>query len=93
MTVIGNCQHPAANPDDWHPDGGTVEKRTADAKRLCAECPLTSPCLEFILDFEGGNTLNTRHGYWAGTIPEHRANLTDARHAGYERRSAHEPQR
>ena len=41
----------------------------ADAKDVCAACPVRRECLDDALSFE---TSHNRYGYWGGTSPNQR---------------------
>ncbi|MFI6034667.1 WhiB family transcriptional regulator [Streptomyces sp. NPDC051315] len=59
------------DPELFFPVGtsGPALRDTADAKRVCARCPVTAACLDFALD--SGQT----SGVWGGTAEEERAEL------------------
>ncbi|MER5211743.1 WhiB family transcriptional regulator [Streptomyces sp. NPDC002838] len=56
------------DPELFFPVGteGPALRDIAAAKRICARCPVISPCLDFALD--GGPT----SGVWGGTCEEER---------------------
>ncbi|MFI6934880.1 WhiB family transcriptional regulator [Streptomyces sp. NPDC050287] len=56
------------DPELFFPVGttGPALREIAAAKRVCARCPVMSPCLEFALD--NGQT----SGVWGGTCEEER---------------------
>jgi WhiB family redox-sensing transcriptional regulator len=64
-------------PDVMYPGGSGYEAavQTAEAKAVCAHCPVTAQCLELALRLEGDATAAYRGGVWAGTTPIERANL------------------
>ncbi len=47
------------------------EAREAEAKALCAGCPVSRPCLEYRLSFES----QADDGLWSGLGPAERANM------------------
>lgn len=57
------------------PDG---LQQTADAKRICAACPVRAYCRDAALHREGNATAKNRSGIWAGLTPEERANHASA---------------
>jgi len=51
------------DPEMWFPDkGGSIRL----AKRICASCPVTAPCLDYALDH------GMRHGVWGGLTERER---------------------
>lgn len=72
----------ADDPDLWHPIGttGPALLQTAQAKAMCARCPVRHDCLEAAMNAEGGQARDGRHGIHGG--------LTGGeRHALYQRRA------
>jgi len=64
----GNCRHEP--PTTFFPsDGVGVEH----AKRICATCPVSEPCLEYAL----ANRID--HGVWGGTSERQRRRILKAR--------------
>lgn len=51
-------------PEGWDP--------FAEARRICALCPVTVPCLELAL------RNRDQHGFYAGTTPDDRAGMRRA---------------
>lgn len=47
-------------------------KRIAQAKALCAQCPITEKCLQYALDIE------VEFGIFGGTTPQERKALANA---------------
>ncbi|MCO6011469.1 WhiB family transcriptional regulator [Actinoallomurus purpureus] len=70
---IQNCRRPGADPEAWFPDAPRTKVARlayeADARQLCAGCPLTDACLERALE------RNERHGIWGGTTPGQRRRM------------------
>jgi WhiB family transcriptional regulator, redox-sensing transcriptional regulator len=65
---LGNCRHEP--PTTFFPsDGVGVEL----AKRICATCPVSGPCLEYALE----NRID--HGVWGGTSERQRRRILKAR--------------
>ena len=71
----GACR--GTDPELWFPIGttGPALEQVAEAKAVCARCPVTQPCLEYALTIGAW-------GIWAGTTETERE--ADAR----ERRNA-----
>lgn len=64
----GNCA--AQPPSVFFPsDGAGVER----ARRICADCPMKTPCLEYAL------TNRVDHGVWGGTSERQRRRILRAR--------------
>lgn len=62
------CRH--LDPGEFFPsDGVGVEV----AKRICAECPVRTECLEYALEFR------IDHGVWGGTSERERRRILRAR--------------
>ncbi|MFH8799163.1 WhiB family transcriptional regulator [Streptomyces sp. NPDC017936] len=59
------------DPELFFPVGtsGPALRDTADAKRVCARCPVTAACLDYAL---GSGPMS---GVWGGTGEEERADL------------------
>jgi WhiB family transcriptional regulator, redox-sensing transcriptional regulator len=62
----GACLH--ADPDLFFPISmtGRAAEQIAQAKAICARCPVREPCLEFAQEHEPG------YGIWGGTTPQDR---------------------
>lgn len=60
------------DPDIFYPDNG---EPATEAKRICAGCPVTAPCLEWAL------ANNERFGVWGGASERERRRMTPARNA------------
>ena len=54
--------------------GKTKRMREANAKSICAECPVVRMCLEWAL------SVNEPYGVWGGTTPEERDSILAARY-------------
>lgn len=70
----GNWRHSAAcaqsDPDAWFPEkGGGGQAQDAEAKRVCARCPVTAECLA---DAMAGRELE---GIWGGLTADERKAL------------------
>jgi WhiB family redox-sensing transcriptional regulator len=64
----GNCREQA--PDLFFPsDGVGVEV----AKRVCVDCPVKSPCLEYAMEH------HIDHGVWGGTSERERRRIARQR--------------
>lgn len=50
-------------------NGGRYQQQVADAKTVCAGCPVIEPCLQRALD------LHPVHGIWGGTTEAERRQL------------------
>lgn len=63
---VARCRN--VEPRLFFPVGvtGDAELQIADAKSVCAECPVTMTCLEFAL------TTNQEYGVWGGKDEEER---------------------
>jgi WhiB family redox-sensing transcriptional regulator len=59
------------DPELFFPVGtsGPALRDVEDAKRVCARCPVTAPCLDYAL---GSGPMS---GVWGGTAEEERAEL------------------
>jgi WhiB family redox-sensing transcriptional regulator len=57
------------SPDDFFPDQG---EGVADAKKVCAACPVSTQCLTYALDNR------ERFGVWGGTTAEERERIRRA---------------
>jgi len=67
----GNCAEKP--PSTFFPsDGVGVDA----ARRICADCPVKSPCLEYALD------QRIDHGVWGGTSERERRRILRARAGG-----------
>jgi WhiB family transcriptional regulator, redox-sensing transcriptional regulator len=62
----GACMH--ADPDLFFPVSATGRalEQIAQAKALCARCPVRQECLDFAYEHD------VIHGIWGGTTPEDR---------------------
>lgn len=56
-TQHGACR--GADPDLWFPESAKPEA-FVEAKRICAQCPVKDPCLEYALETK------QQHGVWGG---------------------------
>lgn len=63
------------HPGDFHHGRGTSINRTAHAKAICATCPVRDECMAFVMGLEDGISTYYRHGIWAGTTPDERAEI------------------
>lgn len=60
------------NPELWYPNhapGRSKADPYAEARAICAQCPVVVDCLEHVL------TIREDHGLWAGLDPDQRARL------------------
>ena len=64
----------------WFPEtpGTGGAKEAAEAKRICATCPVATPCLAAVLQAERG-TLDRRYGIFGGMGPGERLRLERVR--------------
>jgi WhiB family transcriptional regulator, redox-sensing transcriptional regulator len=60
------------DPDVFYPESG---EPVTEAKRVCARCPVTTPCLNWAL------ANNERYGVWGGTSERERRRMTRVRKA------------
>jgi WhiB family redox-sensing transcriptional regulator len=65
------------DPEWWFPDdrgrGGAERSATTQAaKAICATCPVSVKCLDYVMRVEPGWT---KHGIWAGTTADARREL------------------
>jgi WhiB family redox-sensing transcriptional regulator len=69
------CRH--TDPELFFPIGSTgpALEQIAEAKRVCEECPVRTPCLEFAL------STSQDSGIWGGTTEEERRLIRRARAA------------
>jgi WhiB family transcriptional regulator, redox-sensing transcriptional regulator len=69
------------DPDLFFPVGvtGPAIGHIAAAKSVCADCPVSTQCLEFAI------TTNQEYGVWGGTSEEERRALRRAWRAGQRR--------
>ena len=70
MRAIGSWRDQArcrgVDPEIFHPSD---EDDGADAKAICAECPVREPCLEYAL------TYRIDHGVWGGASERERRRI------------------
>lgn len=52
-----------------------VEDKHADAKAICAPCPVTAQCLQRAMRTEGSTAADYRHGVFGGLTPDERYEL------------------
>jgi WhiB family redox-sensing transcriptional regulator len=64
-------------PPSDHDDGKQRSNAYADARRICATCPVTAECLDAAMNEEDGET--KRHGMRGGLCPSERLNLAKRR--------------
>lgn len=57
-----------SDPDEWFPDQGGS---SSHAKKVCNECPLKDPCLQFAL------LNNEIHGIWGGVSAKNRQKMAN----------------
>lgn len=69
---FGACR--SADDSTYYPDRGS-RAQVSNAKRTCASCPVTGPCLEWAM------TNNEQHGVWGGLTRRERAELRRSRAA------------
>lgn len=68
------CADPTIPPDTFHPDGKLgLYAVLPMVRKLCAQCPERTPCLEFAL------TNQEEEGLWAGTTPDERRKLANGK--------------
>jgi WhiB family redox-sensing transcriptional regulator len=69
-----NAACAAGDPDLHHPDGEGRDYRAqvADAKAVCASCPVSASCREWITGYEAGFKVSARWSIWAGMTPAER---------------------
>ena len=67
------------DPEIWFPDHVTVEgvERTAEAKQVCATCPVCTDCLEYAL------AAHEPYGIWGGMTKQERRNFARRRRRRY----------
>lgn len=58
------------DPDIFHADGSVSSYNTA--KKVCANCPVTSQCADFAQTLEGDASQSWRFGLWGGQPPRAR---------------------
>lgn len=59
------------DPALFHTDGSGGSYN--DAKKICAQCPVTQQCADYAQDVEGDAAHNWRFGCWGGQAPRARA--------------------
>lgn len=75
MRIEGDWSNSAAcldqDPELFFPvgEGPTAQRQVEEAREICANCPVRTPCLAFALQ------TNVQFGIWAGTVPVERARL------------------
>lgn len=57
---------------DSDPDIFEDARNVAEARSICARCPVTRQCLDDILRIEGNATARNRSGVYAGLTPNQR---------------------
>lgn len=62
------------NPEIFFPDTGNH----AEARKVCAACPVAQQCNDHAQHIENGAAKNTRWGTWAGQTATARARTTDS---------------
>lgn len=75
------CASIDADPEAWFPVGRPSAKvdllaAGAEARRLCAGCPVTAACLELALRYEAGSRA---YGVWDGLTPWQRDDINPYR--------------
>lgn len=65
------------DPELWYATGTTAAdlRRSAQAKRICAGCPVRRQCLDDATAREGAARADGRHGIWGGLDGRERHNL------------------
>lgn len=63
-----------ADVDVWFP-GPRERRKVAQARRVCAGCPVRVECLQWALALEEGRPEHWRFGVFAGTTPRQRVAL------------------
>jgi len=53
------------------------ERVYKDLRKLCAGCPLRTPCRRLALDMEGTLAAGSRFGMWGGWSPHQRARIAE----------------
>jgi WhiB family redox-sensing transcriptional regulator len=66
-----------ADRDVWYPDHHAL---IAEAKRICAACPVQAECLNYALS-AADTWRGVTTGIWGGTTPRERSRLRQARKA------------
>ena len=59
------------DPDLWFERG--CSDHYAFARTVCATCPVTTWCLDYVMRREQGRGVSYRAGLWANTTPQERA--------------------
>ncbi|MEU9333185.1 WhiB family transcriptional regulator [Streptomyces sp. NPDC048290] len=73
--------------DVWFPTSGDQQTK-ADAKAVCAVCPVQLACLAVALREEGGRGHLHRHGIRGGLTPKQRRTLYDRARKGRQQQAA-----
>lgn len=74
------------DPDLWYPhpksSNAIIAAQTAEAKRICRNCPVLKQCRADVQAIEGGTGPNSRWGIRAGMTPQERHNEWRRTHRG-----------
>lgn len=72
-----------ADPELFFPvgTGDPAKAQIAEAKKVCAQCPVVEPCLRWALD-------NSQTGVWGGTSDEERQAIRRRERAAERQRQA-----
>ncbi|WP_412078988.1 WhiB family transcriptional regulator [Streptomyces xanthophaeus] len=68
------------DPELWF---STKEQHIAEAKAICAECPVRRQCADRADQLEGNLSHSYRHGIWAGEDTHERAAHSTGHHTSY----------
>ena len=67
------CRAEGVDPEVFFPEGNAVG--VAEAREICAACPVARECLIDCMAYEGGKPAGSRHGMVAGMSPHQRHRL------------------
>lgn len=73
------------DPEAFFPAKG---KPNTAARRVCRNCEVRGPCLEYALEIEARPETTGRHGLWADTSPKQREDIARERREARERTAA-----
>jgi hypothetical protein len=67
------CRAAGVDPETFFPEGNVAG--VAEAREICKGCPVARECLLDCMASEGGKSVTSRHGIYAGMSPKQRVRL------------------
>lgn len=64
--------------DPWFPVAATSTEAYAEAREVCAKCPVAAECLDRAMQDEAGRSDRARWGMWGGKTPMERKRIDKA---------------